>query len=173
MIVRLTPSTYLGPARVVAVEDGRVRLGFPDQEVEALVALAFTYTPVAGDIVLAAGQDENWYVIGVLHGTGPTTLVAPADLKLMAPNGKIQLTASEGVEITAPAVRTIARRVEVIAQTALEKFTEASRWVTGLLHTFAGESQTVVEETHRVKAKRIFGQAEENVHFNGDKIFLG
>jgi hypothetical protein len=173
MITHLAPSTYLGPARVAATQGNRVQLAFPDQEVWATLALAFPYEPVAGDSVLAIGQDDQWYVIGVLSGTGPTTLVAPGDLKLVAPRGKIQITATEGVEITAPTVRTVAQRLETVAQTAIEKFTDATRWVTRLLHVSAGESQSVTEGTHRTKAKRIVGQAEGEVKFNGDKILLG
>ena len=45
--------TYLGPARVTQVEERRVELAFPDQQVWAQLALAYPYQPVVGDSVLA------------------------------------------------------------------------------------------------------------------------
>jgi hypothetical protein len=173
MIVALSQSTYLGPARVLSAYHNRVELAFPDQTVAATLALAYPYQPAVGDSVLAIGQDDNWYVIGVLAGTGPTTFVAPGDLNLVAPKGKVCISSSEAVEITAPTVRTVAGRLETVAHMAIEKFTEASRWVTKLFHLWAGETQVVTEGTCRLKAKRVLAQAEGEVKLNGDKILLG
>src|SRR5208337_4251138 len=97
-----------GPARVLQTASDRVQLELPDEFVWARVALAFPYQLVAGDSVLAIGQDGEWYVIGVLHGSGPTTLTVPGDLKLQA-RGAIEMTASKGVCIKSPTVRIAAR----------------------------------------------------------------
>src|SRR5258708_5414385 len=95
--LRLDESTYLGPARVREVVGNRVRLEFPDELPWALLALAYPYQPAPGDTVLAAGQGANWYVIGVLQGTGKTKLMVPGDFEVLAPKGRISLFAGKGV----------------------------------------------------------------------------
>ena len=75
-----TTSTYLGPARVMAATPGKAHLRLHDQELWAQVALAFPYQLTPGDSVLVIGQDEAWYVIGVLRGSGKTCWSVPADL---------------------------------------------------------------------------------------------
>src|SRR3954470_18360721 len=82
--------TYLGPAVVYDVADNRVQLEFPDELPWAVSALAYPYQPCKGDTVLAAGQGRNWYVIGILKGTGKTTLTVPGDFEIRAPKGRIK-----------------------------------------------------------------------------------
>src|SRR4051812_37154949 len=99
MLLDLERSPRLSPARVVRVENGRVQLEFPDELAWAAVALAFPYAPAADDEVLAIGQDDTWYVIGVLRGSGTTNLTVPGNLTIRAPSGAIELAAARGVRI--------------------------------------------------------------------------
>ena len=74
MFPALEQSSFLGPATVIRVEDGRVLLSLPQTQAWATMALAFPYVPQPGDTLLAIAQDEDYYIIGVLQGNGPTTL---------------------------------------------------------------------------------------------------
>lgn len=169
----LDQGTYLGPARVRCVAGNRVQLEFPDESPWALLALAYPYQPVAGDIVLAAGQGENWYVIGILQGSGKTTLMVPADLELLAPRGRINLLAGKGVQIKSPEVEITAGKLELAARRVMEHFTEATRWVRDTWQVRAGRMRIQVEDDYRLKAGRINERADKDVKIDGEKIHLG
>src|SRR2546423_352100 len=125
----LDQGTYLGPALVHEVAGNRVQLEFPDELPWALLALAYPYQPCKGDTVLAAGQGQNWYVIGVLKGTGKTTLMVPGDFEVLAPRGRIRLVAGKGFQVKSPEVKITAGKLELVAKRMMEHFSEATRWV--------------------------------------------
>jgi hypothetical protein len=166
-------TTYLGPARVLQVADKQLLLELPDARAWGQTALAYPYQPQPGDTVLAVGQEDQWYVIGVLDGTGVTTFTAPADLRLLAPRGKIDLVSAGGVSIRSPTVQIVADRVEITAQVLLEKSVSAYRWVTGLFQVRAGQLLTTVKDTYRLKAEHIRERARADVHIDGRQIHLG
>lgn len=165
---------YLGPARVVdALPDGRLRVAFSDQEVEAAVAVAPPYKPSAGDTVLVTGLDDCWYVIGVLHATGDVRLAVPANLVLEAPNGRIDLDAGEGVGIRAAAVDVLASKLLLRARSLTERFESVTRWVTGVFHERCGTRFIEALKMFAVKAERIDQRARRDVKFDGERIHLG
>lgn len=169
----LDHSTYLGPARVRELAGNRVQLEFPDERPWALLALAYPYQPEVGDTVLAAGQGEIWYVIGVLQGTGKTTLTVPGDFEVLAPRGRINLVAGKSVEIRSPEVKLTAGKLQLAARSLVERFTDASRWIKATWQIRAGRVRTQVEGDYRLKAKRINERADEDVKIDGKKIHLG
>ena len=87
---RTIAASYLGPAEVTAVDlhDLTVRIG-PEHEVDARLALAYPYQPVPGDLVLAIGHDDDYYVIGILRGSGKTELAFQGDVALRAVGGRL------------------------------------------------------------------------------------
>jgi hypothetical protein len=172
-IVAVDSSTYLGPARIADVQKQRVRLAFPDQQVWAQMALAFHHQPRPGDVVLAIGQDESWFVIGVLEARGDTVLRVPGNLRLEAPNGKIELCSAEEITLASGRIRMLADRLELVASMLYEKFSTATRWVMELFHLRVGAFRTQVRSTYRLKAERIDERAEKDIHLDGDKIHLG
>lgn len=171
--LKLDVSTYLGPARVRRVSGQQVQLEFPDELPWAMLALAYPYQPVVGDNVLVAGQGQNWYVIGVLQGTGKTTLVVPGDFEVLAPKGRINLIAGKGFQLKSPEVRITAGKLDLVAKRISERFLEATRWVKNAWRIRAGQVRTEVEGDYQIKAKRIIERAEEDVRIDGDKIHLG
>ena len=173
MLLELEQTTYLGPAQVLLAAGRRVKLELPDEHVWAQSALAFPYQPVAGDTVLAIAQSGTWYVIGVLKGTGPTTLIVPGDLRLLAPRGSIELSSSQAVRIKSPEVKLVAHKLELVARTIFERFASATRWVREAFQLRAGRMRTQVESSYRVKAGRIVERAEGDVKIDGRKIHLG
>lgn len=171
--VTLDQSTYLGPARVHRVSSNRVQLEFPDELPWAMLALAYPYQPVAGDIVLAAGQGQHWYVIGVLQGSGKTTLMVPGDFEVLAPKGRINLIAGKGIHVKSPEVKIAAGKLDVVAKRISERFLEATRWVKNAWQIRAGRIRIETEGDYQVKAKRIIERADEDVRIDGEKIHLG
>jgi hypothetical protein len=166
-------STYLGPARVAEVADRRARLLLHDQEFWAVVALAFPYQVTVGDTVLVIGQDDGWYVIGVLRGSGKTTLTVPGDLELRAPHGAIELHAARRVCLRGPVVRLAAGRLELVARSAWERFTRAARWVQETFRVQADRVLTNAHSEYRLKAGSIKEKADGFVQIDGEKILLG
>ena len=169
----LEQGTYLGPARVCQVDGKRVQLEFPDELPWAVPALAYPYQPAVGDTVLAAGQGQNWYVIGVLQGTGKTSFMVPGDFEVLAPRGRISLIAGKGFHVKSPDVKITAGKLELVAKRMLEHFTGATRWVKDAWQIRAGRVRTEVDGEYQVKAKRINERALEDVRIDGDKIHLG
>jgi Protein of unknown function (DUF3540) len=165
--------TCVGSAGVVEIADDRVLLTFLDRQIWAVMALAYPYQPKEGDLVLTIGQEDDWYVIGVLKGRGESVFKAPGDLKFLAPNGKIELLAGKQVKIRGSAVQVAADRIELLAHTIHERFLNAYRWVQGVFALRVGHAQIHVQETYRVKAGRIVERAEGDVHIDGRKIHLG
>lgn len=171
--VTLDQSTYLGPARVHRVAGNRIQLEFPDELPWAMLALAYPYQPAVGDTVLAAGQGQNWYVIGVLQGTGKTTLMVPGDFEVLAPKGRINLIAGKGFQVKSPEVKITAGKLELVAKRISERFFDATRWVKNAWQIRAGRVRTETEGDYQVKAGRIIERAEKDVRIDGEKIHLG
>jgi hypothetical protein len=145
----------------------------PDEFVWAEVAISFPYQVTVGDTVLAVGQDGAWYVIGVIQGTGPTTLTVPGDLRLRAPRGGIELSAGKGVRIKSPRVKLVSGKLEVLAKNAFERFGHATRRVKDAFQLRAGRLRTRVESSYDLGAERILVHADDDVKIDGRKIHLG
>lgn len=172
-MLALDVATYLGPATVANAGAGRAKVELPDGRFAwAQVALAFPYQPVADDVVLAIGRDDDWYVIGVLKGTGPTTLTVPGDLTLAAPRGKVVVEGA-AVELRSPDVKIAADRLETVAKTVLERFATATRWVKETFQLRVGRWRTRVDGTYTLQADRIREVAERDVKIDGERINLG
>jgi hypothetical protein len=174
----LTPQTlhqdaFLGPARVCQVSGTRVRLEFPDELPWATLALAYPYQPAIGDTVLAAGQSHNWYVIGVLEGTGKTTFAVAGDFEVIAPRGRISLIAGNGFQVKSTEVKITAQKLEVTARRVIERFADATRWVKSAWQIRAGRVRAEIGGDYQVNAHRIIERADHDVKIDGDKIQLG
>jgi len=165
----------LGPATVSRSVGRRVQLRREGQDAEdwAELALAFPYQPVPGDVVLVVAQEERAYVIGLLHGGGPSVFAFPADVLLSAPNGAIRLDAAKGVTVNAPAVEMRAETIELEARTMTQRIESAFQWVKDLLQVRAGRSRTVVDGTAHQLAERTFIRSEKETKVDGEKIYLG
>jgi len=168
-----TAFPFLGPALVVHAVDGRIKLDVLGEERWAVTALGFLYQPRVGDTVLAIGQEGTYYVIGVLKGTGPTTITVPADFEVRAPRGRIVLTAAEAVEVQGYQVRISTKRLEILAQTAVERFGDVTRWVRETFQLRAGRLRSRITGTYDVGAERIVERAKGDVKIDGRKIHLG
>jgi len=165
--------TGIGPAIVVERDCQRVLLEMKGQRSWAIMALGYRYEASPGDKVLVANQGEDWYVIGVLEGSGKTAFVAPGDMELRAPQGKIELVAAERVGIRSPLIKLTSKNLEFIADKALQKYHVLDQWVRDSLLTSAGMACHRVAKTYRMQAGKIIQRAKGVVKIDGDQIKLG
>jgi hypothetical protein len=137
------------------------------------VAVAQSYAPVVGDTVLVISRGTEWYVIGVLEGTGTTTFTAPGDIEFHAPRGRIEMLAKEGVFLKSDLVEIVATKLELTARHLFERFNDATQWITETLHRRIGRIHTKVEGDYDLKAGRITELADNDVTIDGKTIRLG
>jgi hypothetical protein len=169
----LIHATHLGPAAVLAVEGNRVLVALGDAKAWARMATAVAYAPAVGDVLLVIGRDEAFYAIGVLAGRGRSTLLAPGDLELLAPNGRIDLRARDGVELRTSTFRLVADTWDAVLGSVRQRCSEFLCQVRGVLRLSARRAETTVDDVHRTRAGRIVQQAEGEVQIDGRKINLG
>jgi hypothetical protein len=167
---------YLGPAEVVEMRDGAIFVSLLEKKGETTrVALAFAtpYQPALGDVLLVIGKPERHYAIGVLHGSGRTSLTFEGDVDLRSVDGKVRITGDRGVDIRGTEVQIQARSLDVIAKDVTERFTTFCQRVTSLLRVQSGESQTLIDGTSTTHAKRAAILTDETVTINGREVHLG
>jgi len=170
----VTPeSPYLGPATVLAASDGDVDLELPEGRRTARLALSQSYAPEVGDTVLAVCREEEWFVIGLIQGTGTTTFTAPGDVELQAPRGRIEILARDGIVLESDLVEIVATRLELTARHVIERFHSVTQWITDSLHRRLGRMHTTVEGDCQLRAGRITEIADEDVAIDGRTIHLG
>jgi Protein of unknown function (DUF3540) len=162
----------IGPAEIVAVRGSDVDVQLAHGVVPARVALAFLYQPNVGDTALIVGDARGHYVIGILHGTGRTTLDLPGDVDLRA-GGTLRLSAADAVEICAPRVHVETGSMRTLAGAVVERFQSLRQRVVELVSLHAGETHTVVEGAANAQSKSATILTEENVMINGREVHLG
>lgn len=164
---------YLGHAKVVSALPNKVQVSLQDHNEWAQLAVGYPYQPCKGDSVLVIAQDSRCYVIGVLSGTGETVLSVPADLKLKAPRGSIELIAAKGIQLRSHDVIISSATLQVIAHSIRETFDHVFRRVKETYELCAGSVRTTVDGDYRVQADRIHQRAKNDVKLDGKKIHLG
>jgi hypothetical protein len=165
---------YLGPAHVVEGHGRAFTVELPDGAVvHATLALAFSYEPVPGDILLVIGKAGAWYGIGVLHGTGKTSMEFHGDVDLRAVGGTVSITGDKGVEIRGPELDIQTGKLRMMADSVVQKFASVYQRVSSLLSVHAKETHTVVEETAYTQSKSGVMLTEETMTINGKQIHLG
>lgn len=172
-MLKTDANTRLGPALVTAATGAELELQVEGETVKALNALAMPYMPRVGDIVLAIGQDDGHYVIGVLQTTGDMRLAFPAGVHFHAPRGRVEFTSGEEIELQAPSVRVQSGKLELVARTISEKFVNAFRCVKELSQLRAGRARTMVDGMNYQRAERQAIRARKDVRVDGNQIHLG
>ncbi len=173
MMNTVSQTTFLGPARVLETAGARVLVAMPGRKAWATPAMPYSYAAEVGDTLLVIGQDEMFYVIGVLEGAGTTTLRAAGDLDIAAPKGRIGLQAKHGVEVRTSTIRFVADKWDAVLGSVQQRCKELWSQVTGVARLRSKRREVRVEETDRVRAGRIVRQAQRDVQIDGEKIHLG
>lgn len=170
----ITPSAgvFLGPAVVRGVMETALLIDMGGSLHRATSALAYPYRPVEGDTVLVLGQDDTYYVFGVIDGHGKTRLDFPGDVEMCAA-GRLRLEARESVEVASRRVAFRADRLDMVVGAVSERFTSFYRRVEQTLRTVAGREKRTVEHESTLHATRIVRKASECVVIDGEQIKLG
>jgi hypothetical protein len=165
---------YLGPAPVVRVEGSDVIVELPGgATVRAALAFAFPYAPSSGDVLLVIGKGGEHYAIGVLQGTGRTTLTFPGDVELRAEGGALRLWGEKGVELLGPGLAVQVDKIQVIAGAVTQKLGSLVQRVRDLASLHAREVHTTVDESAVTKARNASVLTEETMTINGKEVHLG
>ena len=167
-----TGQLYLGPARVQEAGRGLLVVELPTGRRTAQLALPVAYDARPGDTVLAIATEAGCYVIGVLAGTGKTSLKVDGDLAITAA-GRLDLAAGRGIRLSSSRVAVVAEKIELAARQFLGRFAEAAQRVTGMFRQDLGGSRTRVAETSELAAGRIRQRAREDVSIDGEQVRLG
>lgn len=168
------PMEYLGPGRVLSVgpPEVEVELGHGER-VTAQMALTFPYSPVVSDVLLVIGRGGDHYVIGVLHGTGRSTLSFQGGVEVRAQGGPLTLSSDQGVNIRGPEVEVETGKLRMIAGSVAQKFTSLYQRVRDSLNVHAGQAVTIVEDRSLLTAKNASIVTEDTMTINGNEIHLG
>jgi len=169
----LTQAEVIAPgplAVTVALWSGSQPTG---EEVEAQLAVAFQYTPTAGDRVLVIGNDEGFYVIGVLAAQRRDSHLSFAGDVEVAATGKLTLRGEQGVELTGPQVQVRAGKLELLARSVTQHYERVHQRVVELLSLQAGRTHTVIDGSSFTRAGSATLLTKEKVSINGKSIHLG
>ena len=167
------PSTpQLTPACVVCAGP-QVEVERPDgARVAVTLATAAPYRPAAGDQVLVIGNDEGWYLIGVITALGPSAIAVEGDLTIEA-QGQVRLVGRRGVAVEGPEVQLKGGRLLSIFDSVTQRCTNLFQSVRELASKQAGRMETTVEGTHHTRAKNANIVTRERVKINGKAVHLG
>lgn len=172
-MIQTDAATKLGPGVIHSQADGRVIATFEGEQVSAINAISFPWTPHEGDVVLMIAQEDSHYIIGVLQTRGDFTMTFPANVNFQAPKGAINFHSGEAIDMHAPDVKVTGGKITLLAKTMTEKFGNAFRWVTDLVQVKSGRSRNLVEGASYERCERRVIKAKKDVRVNGNRIHLG
>ena len=78
-----------------------------------------------------------------------------------------------GFDACVDCARTVARRIETLATTVIERAQNTYRKVEGLAQLRAGRMRTLVDATYHIKSKKTYLRADTDVKIDGKRIHLG
>jgi len=166
------PSPQLSPAAVLRAEPF-IEVERPNgQCVTVTLATAAPYRPTKGDQVLVIGNDEGWYLIGIIAARGASAIEVEGDLTIEA-QGHVRLIGRNGVSVEGPEVQLKGDRLLSLFGSVTERFTTLFQSVRELASKQAGRLETTVEGTHHTRARNANLVTRERVKINGKTIHLG
>ena len=167
------PTSFLGPARVVAMVGSTPKVLVDGSEVRAEMALAYPYEPREGDELLVIGKDGSYYVIGLLKATGDVALRFLGNVRLHAVAGKLELAGDEGVEVRGASIDLVARKLNTVAGSIRQRADSFYQRIKETLDVHAGEKRELVEGDLSVRADRASTITRGVVTINGKEVHLG
>ncbi|MCW8140440.1 MAG: DUF3540 domain-containing protein [Planctomycetota bacterium] len=168
---------YLGPAEVVEVATGRLRVRLLEADgapvVDAALALAAPFAPSAGDRLLVLARGQEAWAIGALGAPVRARLDLPGDVDVRAVGGTLTLRGDRGVEVEGDEIALRARLLRTFAGTLTERVDTAFRWVKDQLRVQAGESRRVVQGEDLSHCERSVTLARETLKLDGHQVQIG
>ncbi|MBW2534194.1 MAG: DUF3540 domain-containing protein [Deltaproteobacteria bacterium] len=165
---------YLGTATVIRSGPAALEVRLPTGEiVHPKLALAFPFVPAPDDSLLVIGQDDRYYVIGVISSRGETQLRFRGSVELRAVDGELELQGDRGVELFGPEIEIKTRKLTVLADKATEIFGTVFTRVKELMSVHTGKTDAIVHGQWSTRSKRAAITSEEAVSINGKQVHLG
>ena len=165
---------FMGPARVLQVSGDRVVARRSDgAEVDVRMAMALAYRPVQGDLLLVVGGAEGDFALGVLEGTGQSSLAIAGDLELHAVGGELSLRGDRGLRLQSPEVAVVTDKFKLFADTAVQKVSTLAQSVRDLWTIKTKRAHIAVDDELHQRSKTATVLTEEEMVFNGKTIHIG
>lgn len=165
---------HLGPGEVVSVMPHEVEVEIaPGRRVQAQMALSIAYEPCVGDVLLLLGKGDDHYVVGVLRGSGKTSLSFQGAVDVRATGGPLTLSSDVGIVLHGPETEIHAGKLQVFAGSVVEKLGSLYQRVRDALQVHAGKTHTVVDDASFLTARNAAIVTEETMSINGNEIHLG
>jgi hypothetical protein len=165
--------TFLGPARVVDMVGTTPLVEVEGAEVRAEMALAFPYQPQKGDELLVIGQQDRFYVIGLLKATGEVALRFLGDVRLHAVAGKLELAGDEGVKVSGRSIELVGRKLQTFADSVVHQANSVYQRVRETLDVHAGDKRELIDGNLSVRADRASTITRGVTTINGKEVHLG
>ena len=169
---------FLEGGSIVAVGSKELTVELAGRRVAAQRATMCLVEPQIGDHVLVATLPSSTFVMGVLSRDeqAPAKLTFDGDVDLAVRNGRLRVTAQEGVDVATPGDSTIdARRVSVRAQEG-EAIIGKLRMLGSLVEAKIGKLSTVAETVDAFagrfvqRVKRYYRLVEEMDQVRAEQI---
>lgn len=165
---------YLGPARVVELRGSAVIVELADEvRVRAQMALAFPYHCQTDDVLLVIGQDDQFFVIGVLKAQGDVSLRFLGNVHVHALHGMLHLTGDKGVQVHGETVELFGAKLKLIAGSVVEKAERVYRTARELLSQRLGEKRELITGEWHSASERANIATHGTVTINGKEVHLG
>lgn len=173
-IEELVAGRYLGPATVTRSQDATLEVALPSGGlVRPRLALAYAFVPAVGDTLLLIGQEERYFVIGVIASSGRSELRFRGDVELRAEGGTLDLSGERGVTVEGPSILLKTKKLSVLAEHVTEVFGSVFTRVKGLLSVRAGDADSVVDGEWSCRAESTTITSQEVASVNGKEVHLG
>lgn len=180
---------------VLETNDGELTVATDFGKFRARRALSCLIIPEAGDRVLLAGCGEEMFVLAVLErsATTPLQITLARDVNIAAPNGRITIAASEGIELVsagnmglttatlqlrAGSARIFLNKMQYLGRRIFAEF-ETVKLIGSILDSVmervcrkVKRSYRIVQELDHVRAEQIDYRARKNFSFRGKNTLV-
>lgn len=173
MTTQTSQQRYLGPALVTAVDDDAIQALVGDDVIAVTMAMPMAYAPATGDVLLVIHDGGPAYAIGVIQGTGTTTLRSPGDLTLQAPAGRVRVDAGQGIDLEAPETRVRGDRFDVLVDGIVQRARTCLHTIGEWFRLKAGRQQTQIDGASVTEVGEHHVRAKGPVIIDGTTIHLG
>jgi hypothetical protein len=164
-------------ARVLDCDGPHALIELPGRQVWARVAIPPPAAVAAGDFVVVAGRDSEWWAVGTLgdpwdaaEDSAPAFSDA-AGIVIHAPQGRISLAAAR-IWLGGEKVSFFARTLRSTATSCLLQCQTVNQWIAGLVSQTVGRLYQGVSGDYHHHSQSIVERAEGQVTIKGQRIHL-
>ena len=164
-------------ARVLDCDGPHALIDLHGRQVWARVAIPPPAAVAAGDFVVVAGRDSEWWAVGTLgdpwdaaEDSAPAFSDA-AGIVIHAPQGRISLAAAQ-IWLGGEKVSFFAKALRATATSCLLQCQTVNQWIAGLVSQTVGRLYQGVSGDYHHHSQSIVERAEGQVTIKGQRIHL-